>query len=146
MAIATAIGAYVYHEDLSVEEQPPAHNRAGVLPEKYLGTWKGAIENDLGHNTRTMVIRQGYAGETVMTLTADGPKVTGDAYHCVFKAQLDSVTIGAIRLSESTVASAKPPTECKPGRASTLTLVGEDKLHRANDDGSDRGLTYTRTQ
>ncbi|MGW6026965.1 hypothetical protein [Streptomyces sp. NPDC055099] len=137
---AITIGAYVYHEETSVDEQPPTQ----AWPEGYLGTWQATIHNDLGDNPRRMVIRQGDVGDTVMTLTADGPSDTGGTYHCVFEARLDSVTIGAIRLRESTVASAKPATACKPGEASTLTLTGEDKLHRTND-GTDRGLTYTRS-
>ncbi|MFF1380077.1 hypothetical protein [Streptomyces sp. NPDC058308] len=157
--MAIAFGVYVYHENASVEgpandtptatptgaetptdKAPPT----GVIPNKYLGTWKGTIENDLGRNTRWMVIRQGEVGDTVMTLTAIGPTDGGGVYRCVFQARLESVHAGAIETSGSTVISAKPPSSCQPGTRSTLTLVGEDNLRRAGS--GDRGTTYSRSQ
>ncbi|AZM56691.1 hypothetical protein DMA15_32330 [Streptomyces sp. WAC 01529] len=143
--VAVAFGAYVHHEGSRVEEQPPAHGPTGVLPEKYLGTWKSSLKNADGSHARTMVIRQGYVDDKVMTLTAVGPRKDGAKYRCVFEARLDSVTSGAVRLGSSAVASGKPPSACTAGKPSTLTLVGEDKLRRADRDGAGK-LTYDRSR
>ncbi|WP_030791967.1 hypothetical protein [Streptomyces sp. NRRL S-920] len=143
--MAVAFGTYVHHEGSRVVEQPPAHRPTGVLPERYLGTWKSSLEHKEGSHARTMVIRQGYVDDTVMTLTAVGPRRGGDAYRCVFEARLDSVTSRAVRLGSSVVTSGKPLSACAPGKPSTLTLVGEDKLRRADRDGAGK-LTYKRSQ
>lgn len=144
---AVALGAYVHHEGgLSVAEQPPVHQPAGVLPKEYLGTWETTVENGEGLHTRKMVIRQGHVDETVMTLTAVGTKEGGGAYRCVFAARLDSVTSGVVRLSSSTVTSGKPPSACTPGGPSTLTLMGEDRLRRDDRDGTTPAQVYNRSR
>ncbi|MGW5865110.1 hypothetical protein ACWFRJ_23375 [Streptomyces sp. NPDC055239] len=157
--MAIALGAYVYHDATSVKVEPPSDKPTptgaatptttapptGAIPKKYLGTWENTIDNELGPNSRWMVIQQGDVGDTVVTLTAVGPTSDGDGYRCVFEAPLKSVTSGAIRLSSSTVTSAKPSSACKPGAPSTLTLLGEDQLRRVNSDGNVK-LTYDRTR
>lgn len=62
----------------------------GVIPDGYLGTWSGAVEGGGGQSTRRLVIQQGEVGDTVLSLTADGPLDTGDSYHCVFQAPLEA--------------------------------------------------------
>ncbi len=167
VTIAIAFGSYVYHEEIFVNGPPaggpptatstttetPTTGPAtptgkapptGAMPKKYLGTWKGTIENDLGRHTRWMVIRQAQVGDTVLTLTAVGPTKDGGGYRCVFEARLDSVKADTVKTSSSTVTSAKPKSSCAPGKPSTLTLVGENGLRRATSD--DRGTTYNRSQ
>lgn len=150
---AIVSGAYLYFESTHVHGEGPA-NRApqatatitstGVIPSEYLGTWEGALENAEGRHTRKMVIRQGYVDETVMTLTATGPAANGDVYRCVFKAELDSVTRNAVRLSASTRIAAKPASACTAGKPSKLTLLSKDRLRRAGGDEGDR-MTYYRS-
>lgn len=138
--MAIAFGAYAYHhEDTAVKTEPAA----GPL-DMYLGTWRATLRNDLGKHTRRLVIRPGGVADTVMTLTADGPLGQGRTYHCVFTAKLESATFSSLRLSESTVASGKPPSSCATGTASTLILLSENTLRRVNEGNKDR-LTYTRT-
>ncbi|MEU1330795.1 hypothetical protein [Streptomyces sp. NPDC005865] len=132
--VAIAFGAFsAYREDTFVDTAPPA----GALPQRYLGTWKTAVPGKPG-NTRTLVIRQGEVGDTVMSLTADGPE-----YHCVFRARLEAVVLDGVQLGESTVARGSPPQSCSPGGASTVLVVGENTLRRIAGENT---LTYTRAR
>ncbi|MEU8955247.1 hypothetical protein AB0C93_13175 [Streptomyces sp. NPDC048518] len=132
--VAIAFGAFsAYREDTFVDTAPPA----GALPERYIGTWKTAVPGN-PDNTRTLVIRQGEVGDTVMSLTADGPE-----YHCVFRARLEAVVLDGIRLGKSTVARGRPPESCSPGGASTVLVVGENTLRRIAGEST---LTYTRAR
>lgn len=65
-------------------------NGDGPIPEAYLGTWSGTIDNAAGHSTRELVIQQGKVGQAVLTLTAEGPIDSGGTYRCVFQADLTS--------------------------------------------------------
>ncbi|WP_369212338.1 hypothetical protein [Streptomyces flavofungini] len=162
---ATALGAYVFYEDIPGRSRDPAPTappvasattvptepatptsspqRTGALPEPFLGTWESEIEDRVGRHTRWMVIRQGDVGDPVATLTAVGPTKDGGAYRCVFEAPLESVESGALRLGSSAVRSGKPQSACAPGRPSTLTLLDEGTLRRLVGDGGTE-MTYTR--
>lgn len=61
-------------------------NAEGAVPSGYLGTWSGTIDSASGQSTRQLVIQQGEVGDTVLSLTAEGPLDTGGSYHCVFQA------------------------------------------------------------
>ncbi|TGA92594.1 hypothetical protein [Streptomyces sp. MZ04] len=135
-------------EDQSSEPESPAtsaesedKNKDGAIPEKILGTWSGAIENDLGHNSRELVFQQGEVGDTVLSITADGPTDTGGTYHCVFQGKLESASGNTLRIGPTDVVVGQPASSCKAGTASTVTLLSDGRLHRENT-GTDKGLTY----
>ncbi|GAA0620688.1 serine/threonine-protein kinase [Streptomyces crystallinus] len=121
----------------------PSESAAGDIPQKYLGTWSGAIDSAAGSSTRRLVLAPGKVGDTVLTLTADGPLDSGGTYHCVFRAQLAAAPAGPdgpLKLGPSTVESG-PATSCSPGAATTVTLLPDGRLRRQNDDNGDQ-LTY----
>ncbi len=118
---------------------------AGVVPEKYLGTWSGGLETAAGYSTRLLVIRQGEVGGTVLSLTADGPGQDGGKYHCVFEAPLASAPEpGApLRIGPSKVTEGEPMSSCTPGKPTELTIRPDGSLHRESKGGE--SLTYART-
>ncbi|SFY34996.1 serine/threonine-protein kinase [Streptomyces atratus] len=122
-------------------------NGDGPIPSGYIGTWSGSIDNAAGHSTRKLVIQQGKVGQSVLTLTADGPLDTGGSYHCVFRASLSSEPSqgGPVEIGPSTVTAGEPMTSCTPGGATTLTLLPDGTLRRENND-SGKKLTYTKDQ
>lgn len=123
----------------------PSASVPGDIPQKFLGTWSGAIDNASGHNDRRLVIAPGKVGDQVMTLTADGPLDGGGTYHCVFRAPLAAAPFSAdapLRLGPSTVESG-PAASCSPGAATTLTVLPDGRLRRQNDDTGEQ-LTYDR--
>ncbi|MFI6337744.1 protein kinase [Streptomyces sp. NPDC050535] len=113
----------------------------GAVPEGYLGTWSAGIDNDSGHNTRQLVIRQGEVGDNVLALTADG-----EGYHCVFRAVLTAApdTGGSLAIGPSEVSVGEPASSCSPGAASEVTLLPDGSLRRVNT-GSGEALTYTKS-
>ncbi|WP_078066789.1 serine/threonine-protein kinase [Streptomyces jeddahensis] len=123
----------------------PTASVGGEVPEKYLGTWTGGIDNDAGHNTRRLVIQQGEVGDTVLSLTADGPAEGGGTYHCVFQAKLASAPSGEgpLRIGPSTVTAGEPASSCTPGAATTLTILPDGRLRRVNTETGEQ-LTYTK--
>ncbi|MEV7238012.1 serine/threonine-protein kinase [Streptomyces sp. NPDC051020] len=118
----------------------------GSIPEGYLGTWSGSIDNSAGHSSRELVIRQGKAGRSVLTLTAEGPIDTGGTYRCVFQADLtdEPSPDGPIHIGPSTITLGEPMTSCTPGKATTLTLLPDGTLRRENPDTGEK-VTYTKT-
>ncbi|MEU5698958.1 serine/threonine-protein kinase [Streptomyces aurantiacus] len=122
-------------------EDTPAN---GAIPAKYVGTWSASIDNDTGRNTRQLTIQQGEVGDTVLSLTADGPADTG-TYHCVFRAALAEAPSagGPLRIGPSEVSVGEPATSCSPGGATELTLLPDGRLRRVNT-GSGDALTYTK--
>ncbi|WP_326766393.1 serine/threonine protein kinase [Streptomyces sp. NBC_01591] len=120
-------------------------NSDGPIPSGYLGTWSGSIDNAAGHSTRKLVIQQGAVGESVLTLTADGPLDTGGSYHCVFQADLTTEPSpgGPVEVGPSTVTVGEPMTSCTAGKATTLTLLPDGSLRRENNDSGEQ-LTYTK--
>ncbi|MER6011388.1 serine/threonine-protein kinase [Streptomyces bluensis] len=115
----------------------------GAIPAEYLGTWNTGIDNAAGHSTRRLVIRQGEVGDTVLSLTADGPAGSG-TYHCVFKAELAAAPSGGgpLRFGPSTVTTG-PAASCTPGAASEVTLLPDGRLRRVSTD-SGKSLTFTK--
>ncbi|WP_066953137.1 serine/threonine-protein kinase [Streptomyces lushanensis] len=116
----------------------------GAVPEKYLGTWTGGLDTAAGYSTRRLVIRQGEVGETVLSLTADGPAQDGGEYHCVFEAPLASAADpGApLRIGPSEVTEGEPLSSCTPGKPTELTILPDGSLHRESNGGE--SLTYTK--
>ncbi|WNI30873.1 protein kinase domain-containing protein [Streptomyces sp. ITFR-6] len=116
------------------------------IPDGYLGTWSTGIDNAVGHSTRQLVIQQGGVGDTVLSLTAEGPTDTGGTYRCVFQAELtDSVTGGTpLRIGPSKVTLGEPMSSCTPGGPTTLTLLSDGTLSRENTDTGET-LTYTKS-
>uniref|UniRef100_A0AAU2VSZ9 Protein kinase n=1 Tax=Streptomyces sp. NBC_00008 TaxID=2903610 RepID=A0AAU2VSZ9_9ACTN len=116
------------------------------IPEGYLGTWSGGIDNAVGHSTRQLVIQQGGVGDTVLSLTAEGPTDNGGTYRCVFEADLtDVVTDDApLRIGPSKVTLGEPMSSCTPGGPTTLTLLPDGTLSRENTDNGET-LTYTKS-
>ncbi|WP_326790533.1 hypothetical protein [Streptomyces sp. NBC_00151] len=123
--------------------QTPSAQAASEVPQEYLGTWDSIIDNATGHHTRRLVIQQGGVGDPVLLLTADGPTKNGGTYHCGFTAELASVPTsnGPLRIESSAVTVAEPVSACRPGGASTITLLSDGRLRRA--DGSEQ-LIYTK--
>ncbi|MER6086648.1 serine/threonine-protein kinase [Streptomyces bluensis] len=115
----------------------------GAIPAGYLGTWSTGIDNAAGRSTRRLVIRQGEVGDTVLTLTADGPAGSG-TYHCVFKAELAAAPSGGgpLRFGPSTVTTG-PAASCTPGAASEVTILPDGRLRRVSTD-SGKSLTFTK--
>ncbi len=112
----------------------------GAIPTGYLGTWSTTLDNDAGHHTRQLTIRQGEVGDTVLSLVADGAD-----YHCVFQASLTQAPAGdgALAIGPSTVTVGEPAASCTPGAATELTLLGDGSLERVNTDTGEK-LTYTK--
>ncbi|MFB6707095.1 serine/threonine-protein kinase [Streptomyces sp. NPDC056333] len=118
----------------------------GPIPEAYLGTWSGTIDNAAGHSTRELVIQQGKVGQAVLTLTAEGPVDSGGTYRCVFQADLTSEPSPdePIHIGPSTVTLGEPMSSCTPGKATTLTLLPDGTLRRENTETGEQ-LTYTKS-
>ncbi|WP_030977752.1 serine/threonine-protein kinase [Streptomyces sp. NRRL S-1824] len=121
-------------------------NGDGPIPEAYLGTWSGAIDNAAGHSTRELVIQQGKVGQAVLALTAEGPIDGGGTYRCVFQADLTSEPSPdePIHIGPSTVTLGEPMSSCTPGKATTLTLLPDGTLRRENTETGEQ-LTYTKS-
>ncbi|MFE5108391.1 serine/threonine-protein kinase [Streptomyces sp. NPDC056663] len=121
-------------------------NGDGPIPEAYVGTWSGAIDNAAGHSTRELVIQQGKVGQAVLTLTAEGPIDGGGTYRCVFQADLTSEPSpdAPIHIGPSTVTLGEPMSSCTPGKATTLTLLPDGTLRRENTETGEQ-LTYTKS-
>ncbi|MEU9617682.1 hypothetical protein [Streptomyces sp. NPDC048155] len=121
-------------------------NSDGPIPAGYLGAWSGSIDNAAGHSTRDLVIKQGTVGETVLTLTADGPLDGGGSYHCVFRANLTAEPSpnGPVEVGTSTVTIGEPMSSCTAGKPTTLTLLPDGSLRRENTDTGEQ-LTYTKS-
>ncbi|GAA3483663.1 protein kinase domain-containing protein [Streptomyces yanii] len=132
--------------DTSPSPSGAEKNGDGSIPEGYLGTWSGSIDNSAGHSTRELVIQQGKVGQTVLTLTAEGPIDTGGTYRCVFQADLtdEPSPAGPIHIGPSTITLGEPMTSCTPGKATTLTLLPDGTLRRENADTGEK-ITYRKT-
>jgi hypothetical protein len=117
---------------------------SGAIPAEYLGTWTAVIDNATGHNTRRLTIQQGEVGDTVLSLTAEGP-AGGGTYHCVFQAELaeEPTDGGSLAIGPSTVTVGEPATSCTPGAATELTILPDGRLRRVNTSNGDE-LTYTK--
>ncbi|PZT72673.1 MULTISPECIES: protein kinase domain-containing protein [unclassified Streptomyces] len=131
--------------DISTSPSPDVDAEGGI-PEGYLGSWSGSIDNATGHSTRELVIRQGEVGETVLTLTAEGPLAGGGTYHCVFEAALteEAAEGESVDIGPSTVTEGEPAASCSPGAPTTLTLLPDGRLSRENTSSGEK-LTYTKT-
>ncbi len=114
------------------------------MPDAYLGTWNGSIDNSVGHSTRSLVIEQGDVGDPVLSLTAEGPAGSG-TYHCVFRAKLaeEPASGGPLRIGPSTVTVGSPASSCTPGAATELTILPDGRLERLNT-STGESLTYTK--
>ncbi|MFF5358391.1 serine/threonine-protein kinase [Streptomyces scabiei] len=115
---------------------------AGTVPEGFLGTWTATLP---GSDTRELVLRQGEVGDTVLSLTADGPLDGGGTYHCVFEAALtdEPAGDGPLSIGPSTVSTGEPATSCSPGAATTVTLLPDGRLRRVDTAG--KSVTYTKS-
>lgn len=115
---------------------------AGTVPEGFLGTWSATLP---GSDTRELVLRQGEVGDTVLSLTADGPLDGGGTYHCVFEAALtdEPAGDGPLSIGPSTVTTGEPATSCSPGAATTVTLLPDGRLRRVDTAG--KSVTYTKS-
>ncbi|GHE45591.1 serine/threonine-protein kinase [Streptomyces capitiformicae] len=117
---------------------------AGAIPEGFLGTWNATVDGSAAADTRELVIQQGEVGDTVLSLTADGPLEGGGTYHCVFEAALTAEPAdgGPLRIGPSTVTVGEPAASCTPGAATTVTLLPDGTLRRVDTTG--KSLTYTK--
>ncbi|MFJ6568919.1 serine/threonine-protein kinase [Streptomyces sp. NPDC091292] len=137
-------------EDPPTSSAPPQSSAPakddGTVPDKYLGTWSGTIDNASGHSTRKLVIQQGEVGDTVMSLTAEGPMDGGGTYRCVFQAELASEPSGdgPLEIGPSRVTVGEPMSSCTPGAATTVTILSDGRLRRVNNDNGD-ALTYSKS-
>ncbi|WP_405506655.1 serine/threonine-protein kinase [Streptomyces purpurascens] len=117
----------------------------GAVPTAYLGTWTTTIDNADGQHTRSLTIRQGEPGDTVLSLVADGPTAGGGTYHCVFEGELTDApgSDGPLKIGPSTVTVGQPRTACTPGEATEVTLLTDFTLQRVNTSSGER-LTYSK--
>ncbi|MFJ4500541.1 protein kinase [Streptomyces sp. NPDC088864] len=129
-----------------ISTSPSPDDVEGGIPEAYLGSWSGSIDNATGHSTRELVIRQGEVGDVVLTLTAEGPLSGGGTYHCVFEAPLTEEAAAGepVSIGPSTVTQGEPAASCSPGAPTTLTLLPDGRLSRENTSSGEK-LTYTKT-
>ncbi|GGY95959.1 hypothetical protein GCM10010300_44970 [Streptomyces olivaceoviridis] len=129
----------------ATEEPSPSASTAGAVPDAYLGTWRTAIDNADGSNTRELTIRQGEVGDPVLTLVADGPTEGGGSYHCVFEAELAEQPggEGPLEIGPSTVTTGEPASSCTAGEATEVTLLPDGRLKRAKASGGE-SLTYSK--
>lgn len=118
----------------------------GTVPSGFLGTWTGTIESGGGASTRQLTVRKGEVGDTVLSLTAEGPLDTGGSYRCVFEADLASEPSsgGPVRIGPSRVVEGAPKTSCTPGEPTVLTLLPDGTLRRQIT-STGQSLTYTKT-
>ncbi|MBT2487909.1 serine/threonine protein kinase [Streptomyces sp. ISL-96] len=121
----------------------PSPTPTGDIPAAYLGTWNGGLDSAAGHSTRRLVIQQGKAGDTVLSLTAEGPTTGGGTYHCVFQAELTAAANGSLRIGPSRVTTGEPMSSCSPGAATEVTLLPDGRLRRVNP-ATGESLTYER--
>ncbi|MFE1263651.1 serine/threonine-protein kinase [Streptomyces albogriseolus] len=126
------------------ESGPPSSGAPadGTVPEEFLGRWSTTIDNDSGSHSRRLTVQQGEAGDTVMSLVAEGPTGNG-TYHCVFEARLTGASGGRLQLGPSTVTAGEPRSACTPGSASDIVLLPDGTLRRTST-GTGEQLTYTR--
>ncbi|WP_405630444.1 protein kinase domain-containing protein [Streptomyces sp. NBC_01174] len=117
-----------------------------TVPSGFLGTWTGTIESGGGASTRQLTVRKGEVGDTVLSLTAEGPLDTGGSYRCVFEADLASEPSsgGPVRIGPSRVVEGAPKTSCTPGEPTVLTLLPDGTLRRQIT-STGQSLTYTKT-
>ncbi|MGW6398721.1 serine/threonine-protein kinase [Streptomyces sp. NPDC055134] len=118
--------------------EPPA---GGDVPTEFLGIWTASIDNGTGHNTRRLSIQQGSPGDTVLSMTADGPLAGGGTYHCVFQGTLVSASGGTLRIGATDVVSG-PSGSCSPGKPSTVEVLPSGELRRTMNNGDE--LTYSK--
>ncbi|MBD9703540.1 serine/threonine protein kinase [Streptomyces sp. ID01-12c] len=118
---------------------------AGTIPEGFLGTWNATLDGSSGSDTRQLVIQQGEVGDTVLSLTADGPLEGGGTYHCVFEAALtnEPSDAGPLEIGPSTVTTGEPAESCSPGAATTVTLLPDGSLRRVDTAG--KSVTYEKS-
>ncbi|WP_028810463.1 serine/threonine-protein kinase [Streptomyces flavidovirens] len=117
------------------------------IPAEYLGTWSGGLDGAAGRSTRRLVIQQGKTGDTVLSLTAEGPAAGGGTYHCVFEAELTAPPRGTgspLRIGPSRVTVGEPMSSCSPGAATEVTLLPDGRLRRVNP-ATGESLTYVRS-
>ncbi|WP_369216493.1 serine-threonine protein kinase [Streptomyces flavofungini] len=108
----------------------------GAVPDKYLGTWSGGLDNDKGHHTRRLTLQQGETGDTTLSMVAEGPMEDGSTYHCVFQGKLESASDERLHFGGTEITVGEPMSACTPGKPSVVTILGNGKLRRANTDGS----------
>ncbi|MFD0413114.1 serine/threonine-protein kinase [Streptomyces sp. NPDC127108] len=113
-----------------------------TVPDKFIGTWNGTVSGDAGLSTRRLTIQQGQEGDTVLSMTADGPLEGGGTYHCVFQGELESASEDRLSIGPTRVTVGGPPA-CDPGKPTVVTILPSGELHRVNTDGT-RALTYTK--
>ncbi|MFD5031842.1 protein kinase [Streptomyces sp. NPDC058405] len=120
----------------------PSTAEKGDVPTKYLGTWTGGVDTSSGYSTRRLVIEQGEVGDTVLSLTADGPAGGGGSYHCVFEAPLASspASDAPLSIGPSEVTTGEPMSSCTPGTPTELTILSDGSLRRVTTNGE--SLTY----
>ncbi|WP_030781873.1 serine/threonine-protein kinase [Streptomyces sp. NRRL S-920] len=122
----------------------PSTDEEGTVPDKYLGTWSGGLDNKFGHHTRRLTLQQGETGETALSLVAEGPSEDGGTYRCVFEGKLESASEERLHIGPTEITVGEPMSACTPGKASVVTILGNGKLRRANTDGTGE-LTYDRS-
>lgn len=124
---------------------PDDKSSDGTVPTPFLGTWTGAVEGGAGASTRQLVVQQGEVGDSVLSLTAEGPLAGGGSYRCVFRADLENEPSsgGPVRIGPSRVTEGEPMSSCSPGEATVLTLLPDGTLRREIP-ATGKSLTYTR--
>ncbi|MER7970857.1 serine/threonine protein kinase, partial [Streptomyces sp. NPDC096080] len=120
---------------------PSSASAQGAVPTGYLGTWRATITNADGENTRTLTLTQGDAGDTVLSLVAEGPTANG-GYHCVFQAELtrEPGPGEPLEIGPSLVRSGDSGS-CTPGAPTEIRLLPDGRLERVNTETGEK-LAY----
>lgn len=129
----------------SPSPSPSASAEDGPVPSNFIGTWTGGVSTASGFSPRKLVIKQGEVGDTILSLTADGPGGAKGGYHCVFDAPLASKPApgAALQIGPSTVTTGEPMTSCTPGTPTTLTILANGDLQRVTAAGE--AVTYKKS-
>ncbi|GHB22026.1 serine/threonine-protein kinase [Streptomyces chryseus] len=144
---ATPVTPATQDDPKAPTDDSPTPQGGGAIPTAYLGTWTGSLEGGAGRSTRRLTLQQGKAGDTVLSLTADGPVAGGGTYHCVFQAELSASPAGPdapLRIGPSRVTTGEPMSSCSPGAATEITLLPDGRLRRVNPVNGE-SLTYDRS-
>ncbi|MEU6080059.1 serine/threonine-protein kinase [Streptomyces sp. NPDC047108] len=136
LAVTALAGVTIYERmnDSGQSGTPDGDSKA--VPQQYLGTWEARLGTS---DVRRFTLRQGSAGDTVFTMTAEGA-----SYRCEFAATLKAggppVELGPSKVTEG------EETSCKPGAATTLELTESGVLRRTFTDDSAAPLGYRKVE
>ncbi|MFE4458602.1 serine/threonine-protein kinase [Nocardia tengchongensis] len=122
-------------------DSAPAHTAAGLVPDRFVGTWL-ATE---GQTNYRLTVQQAKIGDPVLSNRVDGVLPNGSPFHCEFSAPLDQVPGDGDRLiiGTSEIVVREPSNACRANGPTTLTLLPDGRVSRKTDVSG--LITYTST-